>query len=296
MKGNTQMHPDFKRTATLRKFMMRGDAKIAPNFGRDIAAKWIGQHGAPLPPQIKIDVLPHNTGRVFTPAQAATDQTLIYIHGGGLVYYDTAVFTPFLTQLSAALGVKIIALDYPKAPETDAQDIFSTLADRVRQILADTPNTRFSIAGDSVGGLLALKLCQTLTSVQFENLHLIYPVVDRTTAPNSPFGREHFLDTSMMTWFYKLIDPLFEQFGSPCEMSPKDLCALPPTTLHIAEADILAAQGQSFGAILSKANRLQNYETHVGLPHDFCLYAGSSDAAKSAIQLIAENMKGLIDA
>lgn len=290
------MHPDFKRIATLRKFMMRGDAKAAPNYGRDIAAKWIAQHGNAVPDGVTVKPLPHNAGRVIAPDGARGDETLIYIHGGGLVYYDTTVFTPFLAQLSVTIGTKITALDYPKAPETHAITVFETLVAQTHQILADSPKHRFTLAGDSVGGLLALQLCQTLKSPQVTNLHLIYPVVDRTIDPACPFGTDHFLDTGMMSWFYKLIAPLFEQNGCPCDMAQSALSHLPPTTLHVAEADILAAQGHRFADRLRDAGRLRQLQIHKGLPHDFCLYGKSSAAAGTGIATIARGMKGLVDA
>jgi acetyl esterase/lipase len=280
------MHADFKRLASLRKFMMRGDPRDAPDFGRDLAAQWISRQGLALPDDITISKTP--TGREITPTGPAPDQLIIYIHGGGLVYYDTSVFTPFLAQLSHQLGIRVVALDYPKAPEVSVTDIFATLLDQVQGVIAANPNCDVILAGDSVGGLLAMQLAQTLQAPRIKNLHLIYPVTDNRIATDCPFGTGHFLDSSMMDWFYTFIEPLFDGETTTHH--------LPPTTVHIAQNDILAAQGQAFANFLKSKNRLKDCHVYAGLPHDFCLFAGASDAAKSAVRQIGKSMMETVDA
>lgn len=280
------MHPDFKRLASMRKFMMRGDPRQAPNFGRDHAAQWISRQGIALPKGIKIK--PTGFGRIITPRAPATHKMMIYIHGGGLVYYDTAVFTPFLAQLSQQIGIKIAAVDYPKAPETPAQDILASIKKNVLAILRDNPNCEITLAGDSVGGLLAMRIAQSLRKGQFKDLHLIYPVTDPEIDPECRFGTGHFLDSQMMDWFYTFIDPLFD-VETP-------IAQLPQTTVHIAETDILAHQGQAFANELKLNGRLKACHTYSGLPHDFCLFAGAIQAARSAIQQIGQSMMDTVDA
>lgn len=261
------MHADFRKLAKLRRFFMKGNPRDAPDFGRASAAAWAARNAPSLPDGVKIEETAF--GRRFIPVQFDADP-IVYIHGGGLVYYDTAVFTPFLAQLAAQTGRMVLALDYPKAPETPALKVRASLETTLSQITALHP--RVSLMGDSVGGLLAAQLAH---APGVADLHMLYPVTSLGVDPADPYGTGHFLDAEMMDWFYDFIKPLG---AAPV--------SLPPTTVHIAECDILASQARVF-AEKTKA-RLCEYP---GLPHDFCLFSGASETASEAVRQIAEGLK-----
>lgn len=261
------MHADFRKLATLRRFFMKGDPRDAPDYGRAAAAAWTARNAPAIPQNVRVEKTPF--GRCLTPAQCGADP-IVYIHGGGLVYYDTEVFTPFLSQLAAQTGRSVLALDYPKAPETKAPLIRTYLEATLRQITARHP--RITLMGDSVGGLLAAQLAH-MPGVT--DLHMLYPVTDLATDPTDPHGTGHFLDTQMMDWFYEFITPLG---AAPV--------SLPRTTVHIAGADILAPQARAFAKNV-KADLIE----HPGLPHDFCLFSGASEAAAKAVSQIADGLK-----
>ncbi|WP_136444094.1 alpha/beta hydrolase fold domain-containing protein [Pacificoceanicola onchidii] len=261
------MHADFRKLAAFRRMFMKGNPQDAPDYGRAAAATWAARSAPALPDTVRVEHARY--GRRLIPAQFGADP-IVYIHGGGLVYYDTEVFTPFLAQIAAQTGRTVLALDYPKAPETKAPLIRAHLEATLRQITARHP--RITLMGDSVGGLLAAQLAH-MPGVT--DLHMLYPVTDLATDPADPYGTGHFLDTSMMDWFYTFITPLG---AAPL--------TLPRTSVHIAEADILAPQARAF-ALKSNAKVTE----HPGLPHDFCLFSGASNAAATAVSQIADFLK-----
>ncbi|MFW2544886.1 alpha/beta hydrolase fold domain-containing protein [Primorskyibacter sp. 2E107] len=265
------MHPDFRKLAALRRFVTKGDPRSAEDFGRAAAARWVARHAPAIPDGVTIEKTAF--GRRITPAGAGPDR-LIYIHGGGLVYYDTEVFSALLGQIAAQTGFEVLALDYPKAPETPAQQILAHLGLSLQTLLAADPAARIILAGDSVGGLLAAHLARIFGS-RIDALHLLYPVTALATDPGDPHGSGHFLDTDMMDWFYGFIAPLG---AAPMY--------LPETIVHIAQADILAPQARHY-AQMAKAEVI----VHPGLPHDFALFSGSSEVAATAVAQIAARLK-----
>lgn len=293
---STKLHRDFRQLARLRTFFGAGNPQEAIAASRKMANRWIKQHSGNVPETVKSQQLHEWFAQSFTPLSPCEDQLLIYVHGGGLVYYDTDVFAPFLGQLAERLNRKVIAFDYKKAPETPALTAFSDLLDRVKAVLKAHPETQISIAGDSVGGLLALYLCQAMPKTTFSSLNLIYPVVDRKITANDPHAKGQFLDETMMNWFYVFIEPLFANHGVPVRFTDDQLGQLPKTTVHIAGCDILAPQAQAFAAKLIKNDAVHQSISHPTLPHDFYLYSGASICARSAISQLVERMKENVDA
>ena len=214
----------------------------------------------------------------------------MYVHGGGLVYYSPQVFAPFLAQLAEKTGQTVFALDYCKAPEARPALALDQLTDTLRVLLAAYRDMHFTMAGDSVGGLLATQLCHALQEARMDALQLIYPVTHLSVAQEDPHGTGHFLDTDMMNWFYGFIRPLCQAQPAPLALSDKAIEALPPTTIHVACCDILAPQARAFADRLASLDRLEGCIAHDGMPHDFCLYAGSSLAAAQALTRIADNI------
>ena len=278
------MDPDFRRLAALRRFMVRGDQRALPDFGRQKLRDWIARHAGPLPDTVTIAPLEDMEGRYFQPAEP-TDRLLVYIHGGGLVYHDTQSFAPFLAGLADQAGCAVAALDYPKAPETDPLTIRAALARDVALLRRQYAGRRIALAGDSVGGLLALLFAEGWSGAPLAALHLIYPVADLVLEDGAPYGTGHFLDAEMMAWFYSFIRPLVAD--RPAAL-PEFNLPLPPVTIHIAECDILAAGAGRLADGLRRGGQQVTEVLHRDLPHDFCLFQGASPAAREAVARIAQ--------
>jgi acetyl esterase len=291
-----KMDKGFARLAAMRKLMSRGDPRDLPDFGRAAAAAWIARTAAPIPAGVSVHRLSGGyPGHEIVPPGGGS-RTMFYIHGGGLVYYDSRVFLPFLATLAHDADLRIVAFDYPKAPETETPAILAALDDALQAALQSTLQARrdgdILIAGDSVGGLLALVFALGPLKGRFGEVHLIYPVAGAPAHYPSRHAQGHFLDESLMLWFRGFIAPLFDKLGgAPVDLPTETLRRLPPVTIHVAECDILAEEGLALAARCREAGVLRHLASHAGLPHDFCLYGKAVPAAAEGIARITEALK-----
>ncbi|MEI7375994.1 alpha/beta hydrolase [Dickeya chrysanthemi] len=277
--------PDFANLLTARKLMMGRSPLEDADFGRQRVARWIANMSAPLTGEI------HDTSpvRTFIPAIIRTPEPIFYLHGGGLVYYSTEVFSPFLAMLSQITGRIVHAFDYPKAPETPMLEIVGHLEQHlaVRLNQVDKPPC---VMGDSVGGLLALYFATQVFNGAFSSLHLLYPVLashHRFTSFEQ-YGEGYLLDASMLRWFAGHWLPWCQQLGFDPLSADFAFARLPPVTLHTAGYDVLSDEGCAFARQAHLAGASLTHCHHVALPHDFCLYAGKLPSARLAVQQIAE--------
>ena len=286
------MDNNFQKFASIRKFISFSDPRTLSDFGRKSASDLITRQNNTLPLGIATQEFSHPfKGLLITPREKKPSTLLIYIHGGGLVYYDTRVFQYFLSKLAAYTQIEIIALDYPKAPETESKTILVELHCAIKKILEEKQVSDFLLAGDSVGGYLALDLSLKFPINTFKSLHLIYPVIGRVIDEKSPYASGFFLDASLMQWFYTFIDPIFDETGNaPIDLSDKILKQLPAVSLHIAQCDILASDARVFSKRLESIGRLSSCTEYMNFPHDFCLYSSLSPDIDNAIKDISNNI------
>src|SRR2546423_3225731 len=94
------------------------------------AERWIARFGAAEPgPDDRTTIETREHSVVVRPErEAAGSPRVLYIHGGGMVYYSTAVFRPFLRALAGALRSPVEAFDYLKAPEHTVDESVERLA------------------------------------------------------------------------------------------------------------------------------------------------------------------------
>ena len=95
-------------------------------------------------------------GHWITPRELKSDVTLLYLHGGGYVFY-AAITHRFADMLATHLGARLFALDYRLVPEhphpAQQQDALAAY----RYLLAQGVDPkRLVMIGDSAGGHLTL--------------------------------------------------------------------------------------------------------------------------------------------
>lgn len=286
----------FARLAAMRKlFAVRNPQDIA-DYGRSAAAAWVARSAAPIPANVHAERIegPYSGLRITPPEPGML--RMLYIHGGGLVYYDSSVFLPFLANLAVATGMEILAVDYPKAPENAASEILAGAIASAEAALRLSdgfgPGRPTLVAGDSVGAVLAMLLALGPMRERFAEMHLIYPVADAGGDYPERYATGHFLDAAMMRWFSNFIAPLFGTLGGPpCNLPREVLADLPPCTIHLAECDILHDEGHALARRCDEAGILRDVIVHEGLPHDFCLYSGAVPAAGRGVDLIAGKVR-----
>ncbi|MCP9956921.1 alpha/beta hydrolase fold domain-containing protein [Streptomyces sudanensis] len=286
------LNAEFGRLAAARKIMAVRASTGSLTQDRANAERWIARFGSTDEPDdgASVDAGEHSV--VIRPAQEAADSPwVVYVHGGGMVYYSTAVFRPFLRTLANALRAPVEAFDYLKAPEHTVEQSVGQLADRIAARCRATTGRRLVLAGDSVGGLLALYLGLRVLPGVFSRIVLIYPVLDLHTERDSyrVFGEGHFLDRDSMRLFKSVLRPFFsERDFDPMALPENDLARLPDCSIVTAGCDVLRDEGLAWAEHMAGRSAGVRHQHFPDLPHDFCLYTGKFDSARSAVTEIAE--------
>lgn len=272
---------DFAAVLTARRIMLRGSAR-ASDHGRASAARWAAAYSGAPAADVEITPSADAWRRTYQPkTNTNAGRTLIYIHGGGMVYYDLDVFQPFMTHLAALTGMKVVALGYERLPETPAEQAIENLIARIAQCVEE--ESQVVLAGDSIGGLLALFAATRLPPGTVSQVVLIYPVLSlhEHHASYEAFGQGFLLDASAMRWFRSLITPYFAARGFDPMSLPSNVLADIPIDLISAGCDVLADEASQF------AKRANVQHVHCAdLPHDFCLYANTIVSAQAGMNSI----------
>ncbi|MFB7824188.1 alpha/beta hydrolase fold domain-containing protein [Streptomyces hydrogenans] len=285
------LHPEFGRLAAARRIMGAPGPTGSLTEDRANAERWIARFGGAADPDdgAAVETGPHSV--TVRPAREDADAPwVLYVHGGGMVYYSTAVFQPFLRRLAGELRSPVEAFDYLKTPEHTVEESVELLAERISlrcRTLTDRP---IVLAGDSVGGLLSLYLALRVLPGTFSRIVLLYPVLDlRTERPSyRAFGEGHFLDRDAMRLFTSFLAPFFAARGfDPMDLPEGDLARLPECSIVTAGCDVLRDEGLAWAASTAARSPGLRHRHFPDLPHDFCLYAGRLASAGSAVTEIA---------
>ena len=237
--------------------------------------------------------------RLFTPSGlAAPSPLLVYFHGGGWVVGSPATHDPACRLLASEAGVRILSVDYRKAPEhrfpaavQDAHAAFAWAVSHASELGADPE--RIAVGGDSAGGNLAAVVARRardaggpLPAFQL----LIYPATDfsRPRRPSATqFGEGYLLTTDRMDWFEDHYVPDADGKRDP-DASPllaEDLSGLPPAHIATAAADPLRDEGEEYAAKLREAGVPATVRRHPHLHGFFSMTA--SPSARRAISHVA---------
>ncbi|MGW0563270.1 alpha/beta hydrolase fold domain-containing protein [Streptomyces sp. NPDC003016] len=285
------LNAEFGRLAAARKIMAVRTSTGSLADDRVNAERWISRFGSADEPDdgAAIDAGEHSV--IIRPAQEdAAAPYVMYIHGGGMVYYSTAVFRPFLRDLANTLHAPVEAFEYPKAPEHTVEEAVERLGKHIAARCRALGDRQLVLAGDSVGGLLSLYLGLRVLPGVFSRIVLIYPVLDLRTERESyrTFGEGHFLDGAAMRLFKSLLNPFFsERAFDPFALPESDLTRLPACSIVTAGCDVLRDEGLAWVEHLAGRSVGLRHQHFPDLPHDFCLYAGKLNSARSAVAEIA---------
>lgn len=285
------MNAEFGRLAAARRIM--GGKATTGSILRDRAnaERWISRFGSSVEPAGGAPAEAGENSVILRPAhEGATGRWVFYIHGGGMVYYSTAVFRSFLHTLAEDLHTPVEAFDYLKAPEHSVAESVSLLAEHIAARCDALADRQLVLAGDSVGALLALYLSVRVLPGAFSRIVLLYPVLDLSTERESyrTFGEGYFLDRGTMRAFKSILSPFFsERAFSPFHLSGEDLARLPACSIATSGCDVLRDEGLAWVRHLADRSVGARHQHFPDLPHDFCLYADKLPSARSAVAEIA---------
>ncbi|CND48229.1 alpha/beta hydrolase fold domain-containing protein [Yersinia pseudotuberculosis] len=275
---------DFANLLAARRLFFGKGAQHETDYGRQRVARWIANVSAPLSGKIEV------TGHVrrFIPEKLRSAEPIFYLHGGGLVYYSTEVFSAFLSTLAHISGREIRAFDYPKAPEPPMAELVGHLEQQLSTELNHV-DAAPCLMGDSVGGLLMLWFAGSAFSQAFSQIHLLYPALASHHNFDSfrRYGEGYLLDAAILRWFAEHWFPWCRQQQFDPLASDYAFSKLPPVVLHTTGYDVLTDEGLAFAALARQAGASLQHYHHPALPHDFCLYAGKLASSRQAVEQIA---------
>lgn len=189
---------------------------------------------------------------LYTAFEPRKNITIIYLHGGGLLYGTRDDFPlPYLNMFLAA-GYDFLTLDYPLAPEVALAEIIATTLEQLLFYLNNTreilklPNKDFVFLGRSAGAYLAFMLCQELLTAK-----LLTP-----KACISMYGYDHLTEPS-----FKLPSPYYNKLPHIPELQISNLISPKPKVYApLAERFSLYVHARQTGKWLDYLQVNGNYQ------------------------------------
>ncbi|RBQ20903.1 esterase [Spongiactinospora rosea] len=238
---------------------------------------------------------------------------VIYIHGAGWVFGNAHTHDRLVRELATGTGAAVVFPEYDRSPEARYPVAIEQNYAVARWIATEggahgLDATRLAVAGDSVGGNMAIAL--TLMAKQRGDLPplraqvLFYPVTDAAfdTGSYERFAEGYFLRRDGMRWFWDqyTTDPAQrnEITASPLRAAHDQLAGLPPALVITAEADVLRDEGEAYAAKLREAGVPVIATRYGGVIHDFVMLNGlrETNAAQGAIDQAVHTLRTALHA
>ncbi|BBH67940.1 esterase [Actinoplanes sp. OR16] len=242
---------------------------------------------------------------VFRPTGVAGPlPVVLYIHGAGWVFGNDHTHDRLARELAVRVGAAVVFPDYSLSPEAAYPIAIQQNYAVVQWVAAHGAGhgldpARIAVAGDSVGGNMAIAL--TLAAKQRGDVTLagqvlFYPVTDANfdTGSYQEFAEGYFLRRDAMQWFWDqyTTDPAqrAEITASPLRATTEQLTGLPPALVIVAEADVLRDEGEAYAAKLRSAGVPVTAVRYQGVIHDFVMLNAlrETHAAEGAIRQAAD--------
>lgn len=263
----------------------------SPIFKPEIDEEWITVEGGP-------------TGSVrarIVKPQGVTEPlpVIIYTHGAGWVFGDAHTHDRLVRDLAVGVRAAVVFPEYDRSPEV-RYPVANEQSYRVAQWVSsegaskNLDPTRIAVAGDSVGGNMAIALtlmAKERGDVSFVQQVLFYPVTDANfdTGSYQRFAEGYFLTREGMQWFWDQYTTSPEDraqiTASPLRATTEQLTGLPPALVITAENDVLRDEGEAFAGKLRTAGVPVVQARYGGIIHDFVMVNSMHDthAAKAAV-------------
>ena len=203
---------------------------------------------------------------------------MVFFHGGGWVIGDLDTHAGLCAEMSRALGLPVISVDYRLAPERKwpaAPDDCEAAARWVAGSPAELGRvvTGLVLAGDSAGGTLAITTTMALRDEPAPAPVIvqapIYPAADlgKEYPSFAEFSEGFLLTRDTMTWFNDAYAAdLTHMRASPMAGT---LHGLPPAAIITAGLDPIRDQGRAYAAALVQAGVPVVFREAVGNVHGF---------------------------
>jgi acetyl esterase len=271
-------------------------------FKPEVDDEWITVPGGPNG-EVKV--------RIVKPV--GTTETLpvsLYTHGAGWVFGDAHTHDRLVRDLAIGSNAAVVFPEYIRAPDAHypSQNEESYLVAKWVTEHGSEKNldgSRIAIAGDSVGGNMAIALnlmAKARGDVKFVQAVLFYPVTNAKfdTGSYDEFADGYFLTRDAMKYYWDSYTSSEEERAlstvSPLRASLDELKGFPPTLLINAEADVLRDEGEAFAGRLREAGVLVTQVRYAAVTHDFVMINSlhGTEAAKAAVAQAVSVLKAAL--
>ena len=206
---------------------------------------------------------------------AETEPLFIDMHGGGFVLGWAAMDEPMCAYFREQTGVKVISIDYPKAPKHQFPIAIEAIYEVIKHYIDNAVNysvdlDSIGIGGHSAGGNFATVMCimaKEKGDFSFKYQVLDYPPCDMSLdafeRPN-PKGAvsPKMVDMFNACYYGRDYEAAKTPYMSPVYATKEQLTGLPPALLILAGRDSLHDEGVRY------YESLKNAEVQVEF-HDF---------------------------
>jgi len=188
------------------------------------------------------------------------------LHGGGFVVGWAGLDDPMCDYFRKQARVKVISIDYPKAPKYPYPAALEAIYEIVKYYLGNAEKfgievNRIGIGGHSAGGNLATVVAMRAAAAGediFKYQIMDYPACDLTLSNNDRAFVEGAVPQNMMEMFgacYYNNDPVIAKnpYLSPVYAPPELLAKMPPALVIVAGKDSLHDEGVRYGELLKSA-------------------------------------------
>ena len=249
--------------------------------------------------------------RIIRPAGAdGALPVIMYFHGGGWVMGNRNTHDHLIRELSGNTGAAVVFVDYGNAPavrypdnDEQAYAALQYVASHAEEL--DLDASRIAVAGDSAGGNMAIAvglLAEQRNGPKLVHQLLFYPVTNDVSDDSTyrQFGKGPYLTRKAMDYFLGANFPAGRRgdvLAFPLKASVDQLRGLPPTTVIVAENDLLRSEGEAFAAKLREAGVAATSTRYKGTIHDFVMLNALADStpAKAAINQASSELRQAFD-
>ncbi len=266
------MNPELRKAQLLRRF---NDAEHKPKeiAGREI---FIPIPGGEL------------RALLYAPDASGPAPLFVDLHGGAFIFGSPEEDDHFCTALCRELGMVVVSLDYPLAPEARHPVALEQIYAAIRSMRNDGPRygidpARVAIGGHSAGACLATAIC--MLAKRRGDLPLMCQVLDHPaldmgcTLPQQARYRDELELSQALLDFGAGCYATQKQYASdplctPCVATPEELEGLPPAVILTCERDSLRTEGEIYAGMLARSGVALRFMRFSGAIHGFTVFPG----------------------
>jgi acetyl esterase/lipase len=275
------------------------DLEMAETFIRDARAQEPTDYSPP--PAIRKqadDHTPYGATQAYRfRTEPPKSTTLVYLSGGAYIYQPTGMHLDFAAKMAERLDAELLLPAYPVAPHATAEQANAELVQMYQELVAQRPEQRIVLMGDSSGGGLALSMAQQIQAAGLrpaDFVVMISPWLDISMSnPDITAERDagdYMLDAEALAYVGQvwagelpLDDPRISPINGPLKGIGELIMVGSDNELFIPDMHLLVKYAEQQGAIL-------HYHEYPNLFHDFTVL--SVPESKTSITDIVNDIQG----